>query len=78
MDPSGNKTPLVDAVVGFLKEFRPKPKAPLKGSKQVEDDDFDGVDSFIPSGVYDAMRETKRFDGMGVSISAVRGLCSRR
>lgn len=68
LDPSGRKTPLIDAMTEFLKEFKPKPKATSKNTKQVEDDDFDGVDSFIPSYVYDAMKEKKRFDGMGVSI----------
>lgn len=36
------------------------------GSGQEEGDEF-GLDSFIPTKVYDAMKEKKRFDNMRVS-----------
>ncbi|KAI0780469.1 hypothetical protein BD413DRAFT_464067 [Trametes elegans] len=47
-------TPLVDATIQFLKEF----------GKEREDDIFDELDSFIPTYVYDAMKEKKRFANM--------------
>ncbi|OBZ65722.1 Ubiquitin carboxyl-terminal hydrolase 10 [Grifola frondosa] len=63
-----NATPLVDATVQFLKEFVPDPPSAFlnhksKG-KEREDDNFDELDSFIPSYVYDAMKEKKRFANM--------------
>lgn len=54
--------PLVTAVVEFLKEFKPTNQI---GEK--DEDDFEGIDSFIPSNIYDAMKEKSRFDNMGVS-----------
>ncbi|KAI0672764.1 hypothetical protein C8Q78DRAFT_970322 [Trametes maxima] len=61
-------TPLVDAMIQFLKEFVPDPPAPGTDSKakgkEREDDLFDELDSFIPSYVYDAMKEKKRFANM--------------
>ncbi|RPD66589.1 cysteine proteinase [Lentinus tigrinus ALCF2SS1-7] len=61
-------TPLVDATIQFLKEFVPDPPAPsndpkAKG-KEREDDAFDELESFIPTYVYDAMKEKKRFANM--------------
>ncbi|KAI0636523.1 hypothetical protein C8Q77DRAFT_1093171 [Trametes polyzona] len=60
-------TPLVDATIQFLKEFVPDPPATsdskAKG-KEREDDLFDELDSFIPTYVYDAMKEKKRFANM--------------
>ena len=66
-------TPLVDATIQFLKEFVPDPPAPVESSskskgKEREDDSFDVLDSFIPSYVYDAMKEKKRFASMIVII----------
>ncbi|OSD08397.1 cysteine proteinase [Trametes coccinea BRFM310] len=61
-------TPLVDATIQFLKEFVPDPPAPGADSKakgkEREDDLFDELDSFIPTYVYDAMKEKKRFANM--------------
>ncbi|KAN0076812.1 hypothetical protein V8E55_010667 [Tylopilus felleus] len=66
------KTPLLIATVRFLKEFIPKTKpAPEGKGKGVdrtsmgyvkEEDDL--MDSFIPTYVYDALKEKKRFDHM--------------
>lgn len=77
------ETPLVDATIQFLKEFEHvesdrkakegdvkqggKPNGKGKEvDREVEDDT---LDSFIPSYVYDAMKEKKRFDNMRVSSS---------
>lgn len=61
-------TPLVDATIQFMKEFVPDPPAPTADSKakgkEREDDAFDELDSFIPTYVYDAMKEKKRFANM--------------
>ncbi|CDO68625.1 hypothetical protein BN946_scf184996.g56 [Trametes cinnabarina] len=61
-------TPLVDATIQFLKEFVPDTPAPVADSKakgkEREDDLFDELDSFIPTYVYDAMKEKKRFASM--------------
>lgn len=75
----GSATLLVDATVRFLEEFVYEEKRPLptQQSRQLtrnvnakeEDDEKkedDGVDSFIPTYVYDAMKERKRFDNMRV------------
>lgn len=72
-------TLLVDATARFLEEFVYEEKLPLptqqsqqqtgkvnmkeEGGGKKEDD---GVDSFIPTYVYDAMKEKKRFDNMRV------------
>ncbi|KAI0362620.1 cysteine proteinase [Trametes cingulata] len=61
-------TPLVDATIQFLKEFVPDPPAagtdPKAKGKEREEDLFDELDSFIPTYVYDAMKEKKRFANM--------------
>ncbi len=62
-------TPLVDATIQFLKEFVPDPPVntnanPKSKGKEREDDSFDELDSFIPTYVYDAMKEKKRFANM--------------
>jgi ubiquitin carboxyl-terminal hydrolase 10 len=74
----GTATLLVDATVRFLEEFVYEEKMPLPtrqsqqqiGNVKVREEDDekkeDGVDSFIPSYVYDAMKEKKRFDNMRV------------
>ena len=75
----GSMTQLVDATVRFLEEFVYEEKKPLPAQqpqqqaghvKAKEDDDEkkedDAVDSFIPTYVYDAMKEKKRFDNMRV------------
>ncbi|KAF9220166.1 cysteine proteinase [Gyrodon lividus] len=67
-----SKTPLVDATVRFLREFVPKLKpAPEGKGKGVDraynghrDDEDDVMDSLIPTYVYDALKEKKRFDHM--------------
>lgn len=63
-------TSLVNATVEFLKEFKPKTKDTSKNSYD-DDEDFDAIDSFIPSYVYDAMKENSRFENMGVRIHCV-------
>lgn len=75
----GSATLLVDATVRFLEEFVYEEKMPLPAQqsqqqtgnvnvKEEEDErkEDDGVDSFIPTYVYDAMKEKKRFDNMRV------------
>jgi ubiquitin carboxyl-terminal hydrolase 10 len=76
----GSVTLLVDATVRFLEEFVSEEKMPLPtqqspqrtgnvNAKKEEGDEKkegDGVDSFIPMYVYDAMKEKKRFDHMRV------------
>ena len=73
--------PLVAATVAFLKEFKGKDgvvgagarngngsvgkKGKEREREEREEDDWDG-DSFLPSYVYDAMKEKKRFDNMRV------------
>ncbi|KAF8548451.1 cysteine proteinase [Imleria badia] len=66
-----SKTPLVVATVKFLKEFIPKMKpAPEGKGKGVDrtngysDDEDNFADSLIPTYVYDALKEKKRFDHM--------------
>ena len=77
-------TPLVDATIQFLKEFMPEVvqvagsggggaggKNDLKAKgKEREDDDFYELESFIPTCIYDVMKEKKRFAGMVVSSSS--------
>ena len=64
---------MVDATVDFLKEFKQREKSGNKdGSRELyggDDDDFDGIDSFIPSNIYDAMKSNFRFEHMGVCHS---------
>lgn len=75
-DISNSKAPLVDATVRFLKEFIPKTKSTSEGKgKAVErpinghtDEQDNLMDSFIPTYVYDALKEKKRFDHMRVSL----------
>jgi len=75
----GSATLLVDATVRFLEEFVYEEKTPLPtqqsqqqtgnvNGKEEKDEkkEDDGVDSFIPTYVYDAMKEKKRFDNMRV------------
>ncbi|TCD70276.1 hypothetical protein EIP91_004177 [Steccherinum ochraceum] len=62
-------TPLVDATIQFLKEFMPEPPKPKdakssKGKEREEEDDFYELESFIPTYIYDVMKEKKRFAGM--------------
>jgi ubiquitin carboxyl-terminal hydrolase 10 len=85
----GNATLLVDATVKFLEEFVYEEKKPLvaqqpqqqagNGKAKEEEDEKkedDGVDSFIPTYVYDAMKEKKRFDNMRVrSLAHVTLFC---
>ncbi|KAI0323994.1 hypothetical protein GY45DRAFT_1375902 [Cubamyces sp. BRFM 1775] len=56
-------TPLVDAAVHILKEFVPDPPASNRAEKakdkEREDHLFDELDSFIPTYVYDAIKEKK-------------------
>lgn len=65
-------TPLVDATVEFLKEFqysgKSNGKAEVKGKAKEREEDAgdDDMDAFIPTKIYDAMKEKKRFDTMRV------------
>ena len=73
-------TPLVDATVKLLEEFVYEEKKPLpapaptstqqgsrgKAKEEEEKKEEEGVDSFMPTYVYDAMKEKKRFDNMRV------------
>lgn len=64
-------TPLVDATIQFLKEFVPEPTQSPNGKskgKERQEDDFDELESFIPTYVYDAMKEKKRFANMIVRL----------
>jgi ubiquitin carboxyl-terminal hydrolase 10 len=73
-------TPLVVATVRFLEEFvyeerkSPPPQQQATRGKAREEEEEkkgdDGVDSFIPTYVYDAMKEKKRFDNMRVRFRA--------
>jgi ubiquitin carboxyl-terminal hydrolase 10 len=78
----GNATLLVDATVRFLEEFvheekkpptqQPQQQAGNVKPKEEEDEkkEDDGVDSFIPTYIYNAMKEKKRFDNMRVGSRA--------
>lgn len=64
-------TPLVDATIQFLKEFAAKEVDDTKGSRskgKEREEDFDDLDSFIPTYIYEAMKEKKRFANMVVSV----------
>lgn len=65
-----NATPLVDAIIQFLKEFGVKEVEENRFSRskgKEREEDFDDLDSFIPTNVYDVMKEKKRFATMVVS-----------
>ena len=89
---SASATPLVDVTVRFMDEFvyeekKPSPAPQLqqqggrgKAREEEEKKEGDGVDSFIPTYVYDALKEKKRFDNMRVrlrvcAMSFVTDLC---
>ncbi|KAG6918840.1 hypothetical protein DXG01_011245 [Tephrocybe rancida] len=63
-------TPLVDAMVEFVRDFSPAPRKIVRGKgkgKGKERDESGGEDddeAFLPSYVYDAMKEKTVFDGM--------------
>ncbi|KAA1469297.1 cysteine proteinase [Dentipellis sp. KUC8613] len=75
-----SETPFVDATVTFLKEFWPEEKGKSAGAffggnvkingngkgKEVEmvDEDEEMSESFMPTYVYEAMKETRRFENM--------------
>ncbi|TFK21295.1 cysteine proteinase [Coprinopsis marcescibilis] len=64
--------PLLEATAAFLKEFAGKSSVRGKGKEKEKGQDGDrdrdegewDFDSFLPGGVYDAMKEKKRFDNM--------------
>ncbi|KIY49069.1 cysteine proteinase [Fistulina hepatica ATCC 64428] len=58
-----DKTPLLDATIVFLREFEPLPPPSSKG-KDRERDEEDEDESFVPSVVYDALKEKRKFDTM--------------
>jgi ubiquitin carboxyl-terminal hydrolase 10 len=66
-------TPLVDATIGFLKEFAVedgKGKDMINRGRLDDDEESKGKDAFIPTYVYDALKEKKRFDNMRVRSPA--------
>ena len=68
-------TPLVDAIVQFLREFgveerREGAAGSAKAKGKEREEDFDELDSFIPTYVYEVMKEKKRFASMVVSFAA--------
>lgn len=64
-------TPIVDAIIQFLKEFGVKEgKKDTKSKGKEREEDFDDLDSFIPTYVYEAMKEKKRFASMVVGFKA--------
>lgn len=68
-------TPLVDATIQFLKEFgvkEEKKRDASRGKGKEREEDFDELDSFIPTYVYDVMKEKKRFASMVVSSYDLR------
>jgi len=56
------RTPLLEAMIIFLREF--SPKAPGSGTATPKGKDRDPNEAFVPENVYDAMKENKRFDSM--------------
>jgi ubiquitin carboxyl-terminal hydrolase 10 len=78
VDPGfGVSTPLVSATIEFLREFAvgkdremgswERDRGSGKGKERGEDDEERTDDAFLPTYVYDALKEKKRFDGMRVS-----------
>lgn len=72
----GRRTPLIEAMCLFLKEFAPVDTAVASESKGAGSQlnmrngtmsPLSRKEPFVPSYVYDAMRENKRFDSMRVS-----------
>jgi ubiquitin carboxyl-terminal hydrolase 10 len=61
-------TPLVGATIEFLKEFQPVLAHSKTKGKEVDREEEGGLESFIPTYVYDAMKEKKRFDNMRVGV----------
>ncbi|CEH15114.1 ubiquitin-specific protease [Ceraceosorus bombacis] len=54
-----NSTPLMEAIIQFLREFHPVPSGAPPSAQAL-----DASEPFVPDFVYDAMRLTKRFDTM--------------
>lgn len=70
---SKTATPLVDATIQFLKEFAQKEASTDPRAKGKErEEDFDDLESFIPTYVYDVMKEKKRFASMVVCVTFLR------
>ncbi|KAI0957901.1 hypothetical protein AcW1_006143 [Taiwanofungus camphoratus] len=61
-------TPLIDAIMQFVKEFVPESfsdsHSATKAKGKEREDDFYEAQSFIPTHVYDVMKEKKRFANM--------------
>lgn len=64
-------TPLVDAIIQFIKEFTPDSPVSAKAKGKARDDFYE-PEAFIPTYVYDAMKEKKRFANMTVRSQLVR------
>ncbi|KAF8584110.1 cysteine proteinase [Ramaria rubella] len=60
---NGMAIPLVNATINFMKEFQVLPQSHLSPKDYHEDDDT-ARDALVPSYVYDALKEKKRFDSM--------------
>ncbi|KAI0689424.1 hypothetical protein BC835DRAFT_1283037 [Cytidiella melzeri] len=61
------ETPLVNAIIQFLGEFGSKEVNISKTSRskgKEREEDFEDLDSFIPTNVYEVMKEKKRFASM--------------
>ncbi|KAI0086150.1 hypothetical protein BDY19DRAFT_961611 [Irpex rosettiformis] len=64
---NATETPLIVAIIQFLKEFGVKEVEENKTSRgkgKEREEDFDELDSFIPTNVYEVMKENKRFATM--------------
>ena len=67
------ETPLVNAIIQFLSEFDVKEVEENKmgrGKGKEREEGFDELDSFIPTNVYEVMKENKRFATMVVRNSS--------
>ncbi|KAI0063416.1 cysteine proteinase [Artomyces pyxidatus] len=73
-DSAEGATPLVDATVRFLQEFifedKKAPNGTANGNARAkarevdQEEEEDGVDSFVPTYIYDVIKENPRFDSM--------------
>ncbi|EJD53217.1 cysteine proteinase [Auricularia subglabra TFB-10046 SS5] len=57
-------TPLVDATINFLDEFAPVPAQTASEERDRARSPSGDSDAFIPTYIYDALKEKKRFDSM--------------
>jgi len=57
-------TPLVDATITFMKEFHTDPSRASSNEREQEDDSESWREAFVPTYIYEALKEKKRFDSM--------------